>query len=88
MAPPVLTFMNLLLKNMNKQIVIKTITFYQLYISPPLFGSHFICRFQPTCSNYTILAIKKYGTPVGLRKGVYRILRCNSFNKKFGDDWP
>jgi putative membrane protein insertion efficiency factor len=34
------------------------------------------CRFQPTCSNYMILAIRKYGAIVGVRKGIDRILRC------------
>ena len=35
------------------------------------------CRHLPTCSEYTIEAIKTYGVFKGIIKGVYRILRCN-----------
>ena len=38
------------------------------------------CRFEPTCSTYMILAIKKYGVVVGLIKGILRILRCKPPN--------
>jgi len=34
------------------------------------------CRYDPSCSIYTYQAIKKYGTIVGLRKGIARILSC------------
>jgi uncharacterized protein len=39
------------------------------------------CRFKPTCSDYTILAINKYGATIGSAKSIYRILRCNPWNK-------
>lgn len=51
--------------------------FYQVCISP-LIGP--CCRFTPTCSQYCILAIKKYGLIVGALKTIWRILRCNPFN--------
>jgi putative membrane protein insertion efficiency factor len=35
------------------------------------------CRFEPTCSQYMIEAIEKYGVPKGVRKGIGRILRCH-----------
>ena len=35
------------------------------------------CRYTPTCSVYMIVSLRKYGTIVGLYKGVKRILRCN-----------
>ena len=35
------------------------------------------CRHLPTCSEYTIEAIIKYGVFKGILKGAYRILRCN-----------
>lgn len=53
------------------------VRFYQLAISPML-GPR--CRFTPTCSQYCILAIRKYGLVVGLLKTAWRILRCNPFN--------
>ena len=34
------------------------------------------CRFEPTCSTYMIMAIKKYGLFIGVYKGIRRILRC------------
>lgn len=44
------------------------------------------CRFEPTCSTYMIMAIKKYGLPIGLYKGIRRILRCKAPNG--GIDYP
>jgi len=38
------------------------------------------CRFHPTCSDYAILAIEKYGFIRGGIKAVWRVLRCNPFN--------
>jgi len=43
----------------------------------PLIGGH--CRFQPTCSQYMLDAVKKYGPWKGFAKGIWRILRCNPF---------
>ena len=38
------------------------------------------CRFEPTCSTYMIMAIRKYGLIVGLCKGIKRISRCKPPN--------
>ncbi|MFA5359815.1 MAG: membrane protein insertion efficiency factor YidD [Patescibacteria group bacterium] len=38
------------------------------------------CRFHPTCSEYAIQAIEKYGFIKGGFKAVWRVLRCNPFN--------
>ncbi|MFH1583240.1 MAG: membrane protein insertion efficiency factor YidD [Candidatus Falkowbacteria bacterium] len=38
------------------------------------------CRFHPTCSNYAIRAIEKYGFLRGGVKAIWRVLRCNPFN--------
>ncbi len=51
---------------------------YQRGISP-LLGSN--CRFQPTCSQYMIAAIEKYGVVRGTLRGAWRILRCHPFNR-------
>ena len=40
------------------------------------------CVFLPTCSDYTIAAIEKYGLPIGLGKGIGRIVRCHPYGKK------
>ena len=57
-----------------KNLFILPIKFYQIAISPILPNT---CRHLPTCSEYTIEAIKTYGVFKGIIKGAYRILRCN-----------
>jgi len=54
------------------------IKLYQKTISP-LFPPS--CRFYPTCSEYAIQALTKYGIIKGTIKSVWRVLRCNPFNK-------
>jgi uncharacterized protein len=61
-----------------KQILIKVIKFYKTYISPLKQPT---CRFYPSCSQYAIDAIVKYGAFKGMAMAVWRILRCNPFNK-------
>lgn len=60
-----------------KNILIKIIRLYQAI---PL-SCHGYCKFYPSCSNYTIDAINKYGSLKGIYLGTKRILRCNPFNK-------
>ena len=48
---------------------------YQNFISP-LFGGRAVCRFTPSCSEYTRQAIEKYGCWRGIRMGFRRILQC------------
>jgi uncharacterized protein len=49
---------------------------YQVCLRPILPA---VCRFHPSCSEYFILAVQKYGPLKGGCKGVYRICRCNPF---------
>jgi putative membrane protein insertion efficiency factor len=42
---------------------------------------HGFCRFYPTCSDYSIQVIRKEGPIKGGFKAIWRILRCNPFNK-------
>lgn len=46
------------------------------------------CIYNPSCSNYMIIAIKKYGVLSGVYYGCLRIKRCNGALFKGGDDWP
>ncbi len=39
------------------------------------------CRFYPTCSTYAVDSFTKYGVLKGGAKAIWRILRCNPFNK-------
>ena len=56
-----------------KNILIKVIKKYQSIPG----GFHNQCRFIPTCSDYAIEAIEKYGSIKGSFMALKRILRCN-----------
>jgi putative membrane protein insertion efficiency factor len=49
---------------------------YQVLLRPILPS---VCRFEPSCSEYFILAVQKYGPLRGACKGAWRICRCNPF---------
>lgn len=51
------------------------VRFYQMCISP-FIGGCAACRFTPTCSEYTRIAIEKYGLIHGVWLGLKRISRC------------
>ncbi len=61
----------------SKKIGIFLIKIYQLILRP-LFPS--ACRFTPTCSEYSIQAIEKYGFLKGVTLGIKRISRCHGGN--------
>lgn len=46
-----------------------------------LFLTDSVCRFRPTCSQYTYEAIAKYGALSGLYRGLKRIVRCHPLSK-------
>ena len=53
---------------------------YQYAISPMLraiAGAQ--CRFEPSCSEYFIQAVRKYGAISGSLRGVWRVCRCNPY---------
>lgn len=58
-------------------VAVGMIRVYQKALSPML-GP--LCRFQPSCSHYTVEALRKYGFIRGTAKGIWRILRCNPFH--------
>ena len=58
-------------------LLIFGVRLYQIFISPWL-GKN--CRFTPSCSNYFIQAVNKYGAIRGSLRGAWRIVRCNPFN--------
>ena len=57
-----------------RSLFIGLIRFYQLGISPYFPGA---CRYTPTCSQYSIDAIRKYGVFKGTWVGLKRISRCH-----------
>jgi putative membrane protein insertion efficiency factor len=58
-------------------LLIAAVRVYQWTLSP-LVGRQ--CRFEPTCSNYFIGAVRKYGAVRGAWRGVKRIARCHPFH--------
>ncbi|MGB1874911.1 MAG: membrane protein insertion efficiency factor YidD [Akkermansiaceae bacterium] len=67
------------------------IRFYQRFINPALkaaTGSHSICRFHPTCSNYFLQAVKLHGPFRGSWLGICRIFRCHPWGKSGEDPVP
>ena len=58
-------------------LLIGLIRLYQMILSP-IFGRQ--CRFHPTCSNYFIESLQKYGVVSGSLRGLRRILRCHPFH--------
>ena len=68
-------------------MLIKIISFpihiYRLFISP-LTGKN--CRFEPTCSEYALTALKTHGIFYGSYLSVKRILKCHPFSRHSGYD--
>ncbi|HEY9188766.1 MAG TPA: membrane protein insertion efficiency factor YidD [Bacteroidota bacterium] len=68
-----------------KKIVILLIQLYKTIISP-FFPS--TCRFYPSCSSYSIEALKKYGFIKGFFLSIKRILKCHPFHPGGYDPVP
>ena len=73
------------IKNIPRYIGIFLIKFYQLAISP-----HFpaCCRYIPTCSQYSLEAIQRFGFIKGVWLSAKRILRCHPFHEGGYDPVP
>ena len=56
--------------------VIGLLRAYKRYVSPLLPSA---CRFHPTCSEYMLEAVDRYGAVRGVGMGVRRLLRCHPF---------
>ncbi|MDG1721966.1 MAG: membrane protein insertion efficiency factor YidD [SAR86 cluster bacterium] len=67
---------------MFKRFFIKIVKAYQYLISPLLGPS---CRFTPTCSEYSLQAIEKYGPIKGSWLSIKRVSRCHPWGKSGSD---
>jgi putative membrane protein insertion efficiency factor len=65
--------------------LIRLVHFYQVLLSS---RSMLVCPFEPSCSEYMVLSIQKYGSLQGCLKGLKRICRCNPFYEGCRIDWP
>ncbi|MBQ9444638.1 MAG: membrane protein insertion efficiency factor YidD [Lachnospiraceae bacterium] len=68
-----------------KKTVIHIIKLYQRYLSP-IKGTK--CPYYPSCSEYGIEAVERYGAFFGGILSLYRIIRCNPFSKGGVDPVP
>lgn len=68
-----------------KSLLIKLFSFYKKRISPLLPDA---CIYEPTCSEYGIQAVRRFGAVKGMYLTLRRILRCNSFHKGGLDPVP
>lgn len=70
-----------------KQTLISWVKLYQ-YFAPSKIRMK--CRFEPSCSQYMIIAIEKYGAIKGLIKGMRRLKKCNNRGNglRGGFDYP
>ncbi|OCZ50081.1 membrane protein insertion efficiency factor YidD [Dehalobacter restrictus] len=65
------------MRKIMETVFVSIIVFYQRFVSP-LKGR--TCRFYPTCSDYAIQSVKKYGIIKGIGKSLIRITKCHPFH--------
>ena len=63
---------------MPSLIALALLHFYKAALSPWLPSA---CRFRPTCSEYMMDAVSKYGVPRGVWLGLKRLARCQPFSQ-------
>lgn len=68
-----------------RRVALVVLRLYKRFVSPLLPP---MCRFEPTCSVYTMQAVEKYGTLRGTWLGVRRLARCHPFNPGGWDPVP
>lgn len=69
----------------GRRLALLLLRFYKRFLSPLLPP---MCRFEPTCSVYTMQAVEKYGVLRGVWLGVKRLGRCHPFNPGGWDPVP
>ena len=60
-----------------RSIAIAPVRFYQRAISPAIPAR---CKYYPTCSEYAVQAVRRYGVLRGIVLAAWRILRCNPWS--------
>ncbi len=73
------------MRQLPVRLALWLIQFYRFAISP-LLGSN--CRYTPTCSAYTSVALQRFGFFKGLKLGAQRVLRCHPWHDGGYDPVP
>ena len=69
------------MKILNEILVKLLIKFIKIYRFFSLFFYRGTCRFNPTCTDYTIQSISKYGPIIGIYKSTIRLSKCHPFGQ-------
>lgn len=70
---------------LTKALLAAPIRLYRLFLSPLLPPS---CRFHPSCSEYALQAVERYGAPKAALLIIKRLLRCHPFHPGGYDPLP
>ena len=65
------------MRGLGTTLVLLPVWFYQICLRPILPA---VCRFEPSCSEYFIGAVRLYGPARGVWKGLRRICRCHPWS--------
>ena len=68
-----------------KQVLILLVRAYQIVLSPLFYGC---CRFEPSCSNLAIEALRVHGAAKGAALAAWRLLRCHPWGDSGYDPVP
>lgn len=68
-----------------ERVTLGAIGFYRAHGSSIMRRLGADCRFQPSCSRYAELAVRKYGVVRGLMKSGVRVVRCNPLTSRRGE---
>lgn len=66
------------MNNISQRTVLSLLRIYRWAVSPLLPPA---CRYVPTCSEYAMEAVERYGTMKGGAKAVWRVMRCHPFTR-------
>ena len=69
------------MKILNKILVKLLVQFIKIYRFFSPFFYRGACRFNPTCTDYTIQSISKFGPIIGIYKSAIRLSKCHPFGK-------
>jgi uncharacterized protein len=63
--------------NAARSVAVAPVRFYQRFVSPAIPQR---CKYHPSCSQYSVTAIRRYGILRGLILSAWRLLRCNPWS--------
>ncbi|HEX7181778.1 MAG TPA: membrane protein insertion efficiency factor YidD [Thermoanaerobaculia bacterium] len=73
---------------LTARLLLGGIDLYQATLSPLMLRTGVRCRFQPTCSHYGEMAIRKHGALKGSGMAAWRIVRCGPWTPAGTVDYP